>query len=496
MFDSLLLGFSVALTYSNILYCAVGVTLGTAIGVLPGLGPVATISLLLPITYNIPLESSIILLSGIYYGAMYGGSTTSILVNLPGEAASVVTALDGFQMAKKGRAGAALGVAAIGSFVAGTISIVGLNLFAPIVSRWAIKFGPPEYVALMVMGLTFITYLSTKSPLKSVISALIGLLLSVIGVDPEYGGARLTFDTDTLLSGLDFAVIAMGLFGVGEVLYSLEASGETKLITDKIAQVFPSKKDLKASAGPMTRGSVLGFLVGLLPGGGAVIASLLSYALEKRISKHPEEFGKGAIEGVAGPESANNAAAGAAFIPLLTLGLPSNAVMALMFGALMIHGVTPGPFLIQEVPHLFWGVVVSMYIGNVLLLILNLPMIGFFVKLLKVRLSILSACVLVITLIGVYSVNNNVFDMWILLLFGIVGYLMRKFEYEPGPLVLAFVLGPILETAFRQSLIISNGTPAIFVTRPISLFFLCLAGLLVASQLFGKKKKAGQNYEA
>ena len=496
MFDQMMLGFQVALTYSNILYCAIGVTLGTAIGVLPGLGPVATISLLLPLTYNIPLDSSIILLSGIYYGAMYGGSTTSILVNLPGEAASVVTALDGYQMAKKGRAGVALGIAAIGSFVAGTVAILGLNLFAPIVSRWAIKFGPPEYVALMVMGLTFVTYLSSKSPLRSVISALIGLLLAVIGVDPEYGGARLTFDTDVLLSGLDFAVIAMGLFGVGEVLYCLETGGATKLITDKISQIFPSRKDLATAAGPIARGSVLGFLVGLLPGGGAVIASLMSYAVEKRISKHPEEFGKGAIEGVAGPESANNAAAGSAFIPLLTLGLPSNAVMALMFGALMIHGVTPGPFLIKEVPELFWGVVVSMYIGNVLLLILNLPMIGIFIKLLKVRLSILSACVLVVTLIGVYSVNNNVFDMWILLLFGIVGYLMRKFEFEPGPLVLAFVLGPILETAFRQSLIISNGTPAIFVTRPISLFFLCLAGLLVVSQLFGKKKKVGQNYEA
>lgn len=492
MFDSLLLGFGVALTYSNIMYCAIGVTLGTAIGVLPGLGPVATISLLLPLTYSIPLESSIILLSGIYYGAMYGGSTTSILVNLPGEAASVVTTLDGYQMAKKGRAGVALGIAAIGSFVAGTISILGLNLFAPIVSRWAINFGPPEYVALMVMGLTFITYLSTKSPLRSVISAIIGLLLACIGTDPEFGGARLTFDADALLSGLDFAVIAMGLFGVGEVLCSLEEGDETSLVTDKLSQIWPGKEDLKTSAGPITRGSLMGFMVGLLPGGGAVIASLLSYATEKRISKHPEQFGQGAIEGVAGPESANNAAAGAAFIPLLTLGLPSNAVMALMFGALMIHGITPGPFLIREAPQLFWGVVASMYIGNVLLLILNLPMVGLFVKLLKVRLSILSACVLIITLIGVYSVNNNVFDMWILLLFGVIGYLLRKFRYEPGPLVLAFVLGPILETAFRQSLIISNGNPAIFVTKPISLFFLCVAALLVLSQLFSKKKASAE----
>lgn len=489
MFDQMLLGFQVALTFSNLMYCAFGVTLGTAIGVLPGLGPVATISLLLPLTYSIPLDSSIILLAGIYYGAMYGGSTTSILVNLPGEAASVVTTLDGYQMAKKGRAGAALGIAAIGSFVAGTVSIIGLNLFAPILSRWAIKFGPPEYVALMVMGLTFITYLSTNSPLRSVISAIVGLLLACIGTDPEFGNQRLTFGSESLLSGLDFAVIAMGLFGVGEVLSSLEEEEETSLVTDKIDQIWPSKKDLADSAGPIARGSVLGFLVGLLPGGGAVIASLLSYATEKRISKHPEEFGKGAIEGVAGPESANNAAAGAAFIPLLTLGLPSNAVMALIFGALMIHGVTPGPFLIKEYPELFWGVVVSMYIGNVLLLILNLPMIGIFIKLLKIRLSILSACVLVITLIGVYSVNNNVFDMWILLLFGIIGYLMRKFKFEPGPLVLAFVLGPILETSFRQSLIMSNGDASIFLTRPISVGFLCVAGLLILSQCIGKKTK-------
>ena len=493
MFDSMILGFQVALSWTNILYCSMGVTLGTVIGVLPGLGPVATISLLLPITYNIPIESSIILLSGIYYGAMYGGSTTSILVNLPGEAASVVTCLDGHQMAKQGRAGAALGIAAIGSFVAGTVSIIGLNLFAPTVSRLAVKFGPPEYAALMVMGLTFVTYLSTKSPLKCVISAIIGLLLACMGSDPEFGVERLTFGSVSLLSGLDFAVIAMGLFGVGEVLYCMESSEETTLVTDKISQIWPSRKDLADSALPIARGSVLGFLVGLLPGGGAVIASLLSYAVEKRVSKHPERFGKGAIEGVAGPESANNAAAGAAFIPLLTLGLPSNAVMALIFGALMIHGITPGPFLIREQPQLFWGVVVSMYMGNVLLLILNLPMVGVFVKLLKVRLSILSAGVLVITLIGVYSVNNNVFDMWMLLFFGILGYLMRKFDFEPGPLVLAFVLGPILETAFRQSLVISNGDISIFFTRPISVSFLVVAGLLVISQLIPKKSCTTMN---
>lgn len=487
MFDSMIMGFQVVLTWSNVFYCVLGVTLGTAIGVLPGLGPVATISLLLPLTYNIPIESSIILLSGIYYGAMYGGSTTSILLNLPGEAASVVTCLDGYQMAKKGRAGAALGVAAIGSFVAGTVAIIGLNLFAPTVSRLAIKFGPPEYTALMIMGLTFVIYLSTKSPLKCVISAIVGLILASIGLDPQLAVARLTFGSVTLLRGFEFAVLAMGLFGLGEILYSLEQDEETKLVTDKITQIWPSKQDIARSAAPMARGSILGFLIGLLPGGGGVIAALLSYAVEKRVSKHPGEFGHGAIEGVAGPESANNAAAAAAFIPLLSLGLPSNAVMALIFGALLIHGITPGPFLIREQPQLFWGVVVSMYLANVLLLILNLPLVGVFVKLLKVRLSILSTCVMIITLIGVYSVNNNVFDMWILVLFGVVGYFMRKFEYEPGPLVLAFVLGPILEIAFRQSLVISNGNPSIFVTRPISLAFLVIAGLLVLSSLFSKK---------
>ncbi|SDI37436.1 tripartite tricarboxylate transporter permease [Propionivibrio dicarboxylicus] len=489
MFDSMMLGFNVALTISNILYCAMGVTLGTVIGVLPGLGPVATISLLLPLTYSIPIESSIILLSGIYYGAMYGGSITSILVNLPGEAASVVTCLDGYQMARKGRAGAALGIAAIGSFVAGTVAIIGLNLFAPTVSRLAIKFGPPEYATLMVMGLTFITYLSTQSPLKCIVSALVGLLLACIGSDPEFGVQRLTFGSVSLLSGLDFAVIAMGLFGVGEIFHSLESSEETKIVTDRISQIWPTRDDLARSSMPIARGSVLGFLVGLLPGGGAVIASLLSYALEKRLSREPERFGAGAIEGVAGPESANNAAAGAAFIPLLTLGLPSNAVMALIFGALMIHGITPGPFLIREQPQLFWGVVVSMYIGNVLLLILNLPMVGVFVKLLRVRLSILAACVLIVTMIGVYSISNNVVDMWFLLCFGLLGYLMRKFAFEPGPLVLAFVLGPIMETAFRQSLIISGGDVGIFVSRPIALSFLIVAVLLVLTQIVGRRRE-------
>lgn len=487
IFESMVSGFQVALSVNNLMYCVIGVVIGTVIGVLPGLGPVATISLLLPVTYNIPAEASIIMLAGIYYGAMYGGSTTTILVNLPGEAASVITSIDGYQMAKQGRAGIALGISAIGSFVAGTISIIGLSIVAPLVSGFALKFGPPEYTSLMILGLTLVIYLATKSPLKSIISAATGLLLATIGTDPEFAIPRLTFGSTELMSGLDFASIAMGLFGVGEILYSLENNAETKLVTDKITQIWPSIKDLAQAKWSIIRGSFIGFFVGILPGGGAVISSLISYTVEKRVSKHPEKFGKGAIEGVAGPESANNAAAGASFIPLLTLGLPSNAVIALIFGALLIHGVIPGPFLIKEHPGLFWGVIASMYIGNIILLLLNLPLVGLFVQLLRVRLSILSPFVILIAMIGVYSIANSTFEMWIVLVFGVIGYLMRKYEFEPGPLVLAFVLGSILENSFRQSLIISNGSLLIFITRPLSIIFIAIAVLLIATQFLKKR---------
>ncbi|MHC1761300.1 MAG: tripartite tricarboxylate transporter permease [Negativicutes bacterium] len=486
--DAMVAGFQVALSLENLLYCMFGVTLGTAIGVLPGLGPVATMAILLPLTYNIPAEASIIMLAGIYYGAMYGGSTTSILVNLPGEAASVITCIDGYQMAKQGRAGIALGIAAIGSFIAATVAIVGLSIFAPIVSAYALLIGPPEYTTLMLLGLTFVVYLSSKSYTKAIISAMFGLLLACIGADPRLGIPRLTFGSINLMNGLDFAAIAMGLFGVGEILYSFENKEPRSLVTDKITQIWPSIDNLIEVKWPIIRGSIIGFFVGALPGGGAVISSLLSYAVEKRVSKNPEEFGKGAMAGVAGPESANNSAAVSAFIPLLTLGLPANAVMAMLFGALMIHGVTPGPFLIQEHPTVFWGVIASMYIGNILLLILNLPLVGIFVQLLKIRMSFLSPAVVLITMIGVYSINSSIFEMGVVLFFGIVGYLMRKFSFEPGPMILAFVLGPILETSFRQSLLLSYGDMSIFIQRPIALTFLLIAVALVALQLRTQKK--------
>lgn len=468
IFDSMISGFQVALTFQNVLYCFLGVLVGTTVGVLPGLGPGATIALLIPLTYSLPPETSLILLAGIYYGAMYGGSITSVLLDLPGEAASVVTTFDGYQMAKQGRAGAALGIAAIGSFIAGTVAIIGLTFTAPLLAELAVKFGPPEYAVVALVGIYLVAYLASQSVLKSILSAAFGLLLACIGQDPILGTSRFTFGSAGMLDGLDFAAMAMGLFGVGEILYSLEKEGKAAFVTEKLSRIWPTMNDWAKSKWAIARGSVLGFFVGILPGGGSILSSLLSYALEKRVSKHPETFGKGAIEGVAGPESANNSAATSSFIPLLTLGIPSNATMALMFGALMLHGVVPGPLLIEQHPDLFWGVVNSMYIGNVLLLLLNIPLIGIFVQLLKVREGILAPIAVMITLVGVFSINNSDFDMWSVLFFGVLGYLMRKFGYEPGPMVLAFVLGSIIETSFRQSLVMSEGSFGIFVTRPIS----------------------------
>lgn len=479
IFESMVSGFQIALTMDNLLYCFIGVLVGTMVGVLPGLGPVATIALLLPYTYDLPPETSIIMLAGIYYGAMYGGSITSILLDLPGEASSVVTTFDGYQMAKKGRAGAALGISAIGSFIAGTVAVIGLSFLAPILARFAIQFGPPEYTMLAVLGILLVAYLSTKSVLKSIISAGFGLLLACIGTDPISGTERFTFGSEFLLDGLDFSAIAMGLFGVGEILYNMEQKEKAAIITNKITGVWPTLKDWSRSKWAITRGSLIGFFIGVLPGGGSIISSMASYAIEKRISKKPEEFGKGAIEGVAGPESANNAAASSSFIPLLTLGIPANSVMALMFGALLLHGVTPGPLLIKEHPDIFWGVVDSMYIGNLLLLLLNIPLVGLFVQILRVRIGILAPVALMITMVGVYSINNTVFDMWCVLFFGAVGYFMRKFGFEPGPLVLAFVLGPIMEISFRQSLLLSDGAVSIFASRPISAVLLVIIGLVI-----------------
>ena len=493
MFDlaGLAQGFGIALSPVNVLWALIGAVLGTAVGVLPGLGPAATIALLLPVSMKMGSPvTAIILMSGVFYGAMYGGSTTSILLNIPGEAASVVTCMDGHQMAKKGRAGAALGIAAIGSFVAGTVGIIGLSAVAPPLAGFALRFGPPEYFSLTVVGLLLATYLAGDQPLRGLVMAVLGLLLGCIGLDPLSGAVRFAFGVPDLMSNLDFVTLAMGLFGVGEVLISLEDSGAASIVTRKVKNVFPTLADLARSGWAMVRGSVLGFFIGILPGGGAVLASLVSYAVEKRASKHPEEFGHGAIEGVAGPESANNAAASSSFIPLLTLGIPGNASTAMIFAALLIHGVTPGPFLIKEHPDIFWGVVASMYIGNVMLLVLNLPLVGMWAQLLKVPYAFMAPMIMVLTLVGVFSVGNSVFDIWVMLVLGVFGYLARKLKFDLGPMLLAFVLGPIMERSLRQSLLMSGGRPGIFVARPISAALLASAALFLAFNSWSAHRRA------
>jgi putative tricarboxylic transport membrane protein len=497
MFDfaGLWQGFQIALSPVNLLWCFIGSVLGTAVGVLPGLGPAATIALLLPISMKMGSPvTAIILMSGIFYGAMYGGSTTSILLNIPGEAASVVTCIDGYQMARKGRAGAALGVSAIGSFIAGTLGVVGMTMMAPPLAEAALKFGPPEYFSLTVLGLLMATYLTGESPLKGLSMAILGLILGSVGLDPLSGAVRFDFGIADLQSNIDFVTIAMGLFGVGEILISLEESEAASILTTKIKNVFPTMADLKESAWPMVRGSVIGFVIGILPGGGAVLSSLISYAIEKKVSAHPEEFGQGAIAGVAGPEAANNSAASSSFIPLLTLGIPGNASTAMIFAALLIHGITPGPFLLKEHAGVFWGVVASMYIGNVMLLVLNLPLVGMWAQLLRVPYAFMAPMIMVLTLVGVYSVNNSVFDIWVMLVMGIFGYLARKLKFDLGPLLLAFVLGPIMERSLRQALLMSHGGFGIFFFRPISGGLMATAVLFVLYNIWSaqRKKRAGQ----
>ena len=489
--DGILQGFSVALTPTNLLYVFFGVLIGTVIGVLPGLGPTASIALLLPITYTVEPVTAVILLAGIYYGSMYGGTITSVLLRLPGEAASVVTTFDGYQMAKQGRAGPALGIAAIGSYIGGTVSVLGMILLAPPLADLAVSFGPPEYVALTVLGILLVTYLGTGSVLKSLCMAALGLLLATVGLDPITGTARFTFGEVSLFNGLDFVAVAMGLFGVGEILHSLERTDKVQAVTSKIKGIWPTRKDFRDSSGAIGRGSLLGFVIGVLPGGGGVVSSLASYAMEKRRAKDPSRFGKGAIEGVAGPETANNASSTSAFIPLLTLGIPPNVVLALIFGALIQQNITPGPNLIQQEPEIFWGVIASMVIGNLMLLALNIPLVGFFVQMLRVRAGILAAFALLVTMVGVFSVNNNAFDMWVVLGFGVIGWLMKKTGFEPGPLVLAFVLGSILERAFRQSMLLSGGDLDIFVTRPISGgMFAFMALIIIVSAITSRRRKA------
>jgi putative tricarboxylic transport membrane protein len=461
-------GFGVVLEPTNLLYCLIGVVIGMLIGVLPGLGPAATIAILLPVTFGIEPVTAIIMLAGIFYGAQYGGTITSVLLRLPGEASSVVTVFDGNALARQGKAGTALGIAAIGSFVGGTVSVVALSLLAPLVAGFALDFGPPEYTALALLGILLVATVSSGHRLKAVIAACVGLLLATVGRDGFTAAERFTFDNLSLADGLDFVPIAMGLFGLGEILYNLEQRHRATQPPAVVADVWPSRADLRRSSGAIGRGSVLGFLLGILPGGGATLSSLAAYALEKRRAKDPSRFGKGAIEGVAAPESANNAAATSSFIPLLTLGIPANATMAVIFGALLIQDVSPGPQLVTEDPELFWGVVNSMYLGNVLLLVMSIPLVGLFVRILRVRATILAPVTVLITLVGVYTVNNDAFDIVLVIVFGALGYLMRKLGFDPGPLVLAFVLGSLLEDSLRRSLLIFDGDPTGFLTRPIS----------------------------
>jgi putative tricarboxylic transport membrane protein len=490
LFQGLANGFGIAFTLTNLTFALIGALLGTIVGILPGLGPAATISLLLPLSFKIASPvTSIIMMAGIFYGAMYGGSTTSILVNIPGEAASVVTCIDGYQMALKGRAGPALGMAAIGSFIAGTIGIIGLTFVAPPLAEFALKFGPPEYFALTLLGLLMATLLGGGSVVKGLIVVVLGLLLGSVGLDPISGAVRFTWGFFMLQEGVDFVTLAMGMFGIGEILINLEKELTTELVTRKITHLWPTLKDWAESKWAMLRGSLIGFFIGILPGGGAVISSLVSYAVEKKTSKHPEEFGRGAIQGVAGPESANNSAASASFIPLLTLGIPGNASIAMIFAALLIQGVQPGPFLITEHPDVFWGVVASMYIGNVMLLILNLPMVGIWVQLLRVPYAILAPIIVLFCCVGVYSVRNTVFDIWVMGIFGIIGYFFRKVDLEPGPLILAFVLGPILERSLRQALLISAGSPFIFFKRPISGTIMGFLLIFIILQILAKFRR-------
>jgi TctA family transporter len=479
LLSNLELGFSVALTLYNIAFCFLGVVLGTLVGVLPGIGPVATIAMLLPITFHFEPASALIMLAGIYYGAQYGGSTTAILVNLPGEASSVVTCLDGYQMARQGRAGAALAIAALGSFFAGCVATLILATFAPPLAELAFQFGPAERFSLMVLGLVAAVTLAHGSLIKAVAMIVLGILLGLVGADPEVGRMRYTFGLPQLVDGIGFVVVAMGIFAFGEIIYNLERSSEREVFTSKVRDLWPTREDFKLAWKAVLRGTGIGALLGILPGGGAVLGSFASYMLEKKLAKDPSRFGKGAIEGVAGPESANNAGAQTSFIPLLTLGIPSNAVMALMVGAMIIHGIQPGPQVMQERPELFWGMIASMWVGNLLLVILNLPLIGMWVKLLSVPYRLLYPAILVLCCIGIYSLNNSTFDVGLAVLFGLLGYVFIKLGCEPAPLMLGFVLGPMMEENLRKAMTISRGDPSVFVTRPLSMSMLLVATILL-----------------
>ena len=494
-------GFGIAATATNLLYCLLGAVAGTLVGILPGLGPIAGIALLIPVTFGLNPTSAIIMLCGIYYGAMYGGSTTSILLNVPGETASVITCIDGYQMARKGKAGPALAICAIGSFTAGTLAIFGMVFLAPPLAEAALAFGPPEYFSLMVCGFIVLSNVTGGSLIKSLMMAVVGLIIGTMGLDPVTGEYRFTFDTTYLLSGIEFVAVAIGLFGIAEVLANVDQpleKLEQSVIVPRFRDLYPSLQDLKASVGAILRGTGIGFGVGLVPGPAPVIATYASYMVEKRISKHPEAFGKGAIEGVAGPESANNAACQSAFIPLFVLGIPFAPPTAILLGALMIHGVVPGPMMITEHPDVFWGVIASMYIGNFILLLLNLPFIPFFAGILRIPKKVLLPLVMLFCLTGMYTVNNSISDIWLMLLMGVLGYLMRKWAYDAAPLLLALVIGPKMEVAFRQSLMLSHGNFGVFVERPFSLVFLLATFLflvLPALRFMIRRLGAGARHE-
>jgi len=479
IFNNMLLGFTVVLLPWNLFYCLFGAVIGTLIGVLPGIGPAATIALLLPFTFNVPPVTALIMLAGIYYGSQYGGSTTSILVNIPGESSSVVTCLDGYAMARQGRAGPALAIAAMGSFFAGCVATVIICLLAPTLAELALKFGPAEYFSMMVLGLVGATMLARGSLLKAIAMILLGLVLGLVGTDVNSGTRRFAFGISTLFDGIDFVVVVMGLFGLAEIISSLDHEMKKEIMTTKVSRLIPTRADLKASWKAVIRGTALGSMLGILPGGGALLSSFASYALEKRIASDPSRFGKGAIEGVAGPESANNAGAQTSFIPMLTLGIPTNGVMALMLGAMMIHGIAPGPRVMVEKPDLFWGLIVSMWVGNLMLVILNLPLIGIWVRLLTVPYRFLYPAIVMFCCIGVYSLNNSIIDLAMATGFGIVGYLLLKLDCEPAPLVLGFILGPMMETYFRRALVFSRGDFTVFFTQPISLTMLLTAAILL-----------------
>ncbi|MEN5081699.1 tripartite tricarboxylate transporter permease [Bosea sp. TWI1241] len=497
--SGLFTGFGVILTPENLLLCLAGSFVGTMIGVLPGIGPLAALALLLPITFSLPPIAGVVMLAAIFYGAMYGGSTTSILLNLPGEAASVVTCRDGYQMAKQGRAGAALGIAAIGSFIAGTLSVVALTFFAPILGEWAIRFGPPENVALMLLGLVCTLYMITGSALKGLVMIALGVLLAMVGTDVVTGNERFTFGSIDLSGGLDLLAIVIGLFGISEILLNVETISKSTLLADKIRGLFPTREDWKASLAPMLRGSGLGFLLGLVPGGGPITASFISYAVEQRVAKDPSRFGKGAIEGVAGPEAANNAAVGGSMIPVLSLGIPGTPVTALLLGALVIQGIQPGPLFMQQRPDLFWGIVASMYVGNVFLLILNLPLVGLWVQLLRVPYRVLFPIVLMLSVVGTYSANKNLFDLWVMLAFGVSGYVLRKLQYDLAPFLIAFVLAPLLEQSLRQTLVMSPDGIMIMTQRPIAAVLIAISFVLVALMIrrgLTTRKTGGIPHEA